>query len=216
MRPKLVSGHQPTLFGTAGYWSKIAVADQHLVTSCAPFRRHDKLASAALIGGGHIAVPLTDGDFIHDVSIGGGLDKTVKSLKMTFGAKRMPYRYRLEPILVAFEVAKEGDSYVSLWLKVAMATLRLCNLDTQLCITASGDAGADTQSRLENRVRHAVTGPMVYVVGPGALDYVDRRSAVPMALHRMQDPQPYPFLYDLVMLDDPVEALRSYTLESVR
>lgn len=209
-----VSGHQPTLFGNAGYWSKMHAADVHLVTCGVPYRRNDHLGRIVLPSGTTAPLPLIAGRLISDVVVIPD-PKFRKTLTQSYGATKFPYRHRLEPL---FEVLgfDKPVLYVDLWEKVFQATLAGAGIGVTTHVVRAESPGDSTHARLLNRVKAETPECVVYLMGPGGLGYLeDDRKGIDFRVHRMTNPSPLPFLHAIVTMERPVDALAGFTLEEI-
>lgn len=208
------AGHQPLLFGNAGYWSKISCVDTHIATFGVPYRKHDQLSHLRLPDQSQVSLGLKGhyGDEIERVQVARNLDKMRRAFEQNFLSKRFPFRERAEGILDALDV-ELPCSYLYLWCRVFTATataagLRICTkLDTQQ------DPGEDTQARLERRIGRTIPAITAYVSGPGAYGYLKREPVVPLFIHRMNDPTERSFVQHIVCEEDPLAVLRNFKLE---
>ena len=213
IHPSLVSVHQPMLFGTTGYWSKIAASDVHVVMGAAPYRVEDRLGSALLPGNGMLHLALSSAERIDEVQVWETPTKVLKTLKQEFGKRSMPHRGRLEPVLAALEQTVPGETLLTLWGRMAAALMQECRILTRIEALPRPGCGEDTQERLEEAMRPFLTPRSILVLGPGARNYMLRRPAAPTVVHCATRPRRTPFLLDLVTVDEIGDVLASYTLE---
>lgn len=212
----VVSGHQPTLFGSAGYWSKMTAGDFHIASAGVPFRRGDHLGRLEL-GMGSLSVGLLQASTIALVEVESDLTKIIRAVRQTYGARRNPYRDRLDPIVRALEFTG-SRWFMDLWERLVDAHCQASGLDPSLLVANELALGSDTHDKLLNRIARVTPECDAYIIGPGGLDYLrpDDRRGRRFFVHRMTEPSPVPFLHAIVTERDPLECLENYTLEEIK
>jgi hypothetical protein len=209
----LMSGHQPTLFGNTGYWSKMHAVDLHIVTPLVPFRRQDHLGQMVIDHGHAVTAPIEQrGEFIKDCVV---LDvtKVKRAIAQTYGARSMPYRERIDPILEALDQYKGAAWYMDVWMDVYLATCEAANIANTIIVDRLPPQGLDTMDKLSNRIdRLSVEKCDAYLSGPGALGYLRPQEGRTFFIHRMTEPKPQSFLHAIVTMECPEDALHAYAV----
>lgn len=102
----IVSAHQSSFLPWLPYWHKVLHADIHVVLEGVDF---DFQGHQSRVKGtsGWITLPVNrktkDGP-LFDVDFNtAALPKVIRSIEQTYGAKKNPYRYRVEPVLSALK-----------------------------------------------------------------------------------------------------------------
>ena len=172
----LVASHQPAFLPWLGLVNKLMLVDKFILTAGVKFCR-DGYLNRVKLNGAWLTLPVSresDHDRICDVRLADAPTKAITTLKQTLACKARPYRDRMEPFIESLSAAKEGDFLLDVNIGLIESIIDSFRCQAQLFLDISDPLDEISKTeRLVRRVRRATSGPVTYLAGSGALDYLD-------------------------------------------
>ena len=214
----IVSDHQPMLFGHTGAWSKVGIADEHIVSFDCIYREEERLASGLLLGQ-KIQMPLRKAPLIAGVVPHYDRAwKAVRGLEYFLANKKAVHREKVQPVVEILRTAiAEEWSYMEIWLAVFYHLRQyLPRAPTLHVVTEPAPKGTPFSTNW-GFVERLVPKAKIYVCGPYVEEYKrpDEQCPIPILIHRMNNPNPRSFLEVLACEDDPMAFLMDFTLTPI-
>lgn len=177
-----VSSHQPSFFPWAGYWSKVQASDLLIMSAGVKFD-YAGYQNRVQIDEFWWTLPV-EGDaknkLIKDVRFKkDGLGKVMRTARQQFCSKKNSFRDRVELILDRVtEAVQDTDSLLVFNVAAFEAVHEVLGLSTKWVVDLEPptETLSKTDRLVERITRFVPEGPVDYLAGAGAVDYINAKA----------------------------------------
>lgn len=189
-----VASHQPAFLPWPGFWDKFWETDVFVISAGVDWAK-DSYLNRVRWNGGWLTVPVNVRQHAPILTARVGADANrLSALRRAVGSmmgmhRRYPYVERLSFLPDLIAAYEPGSLLYALNVELIRAIGGIVQPDTKIVVdTALPIAGTKTE-RLLDRIQRCAPGATEYLMGAGALDYIDL-AALPLTVHQ-QDPSGY-------------------------